>query len=640
MSKVLFSSLLLLILILPFDEGGNGYIVPLITQVVLLLCATCWAIQTIRRKQCTLIFDRIDVFVLGFIAWAVLSSYFSVYKYATFLELIKIFSYASLFYLCRILFPLKKSYITGFIVAIFASSFIQFLVSLYSLFVLHTPILQAGFVNPNKLACFFVIGIAIALSFLLFFRQEKKLATSQHLNFLTSHFLYFGAFVALVCLMSALFALKSRGAVVSFLGIGVFLATLKKKWFGFLCLVVVCLLITLPFAGRNSVIKDLGKLDDPFAYQRIGIWKSSLAMISDYPTFGVGLGLYAGYGATYNFPVEHVAAYYGKQINAAHSDILQIGAEIGVIGLIFFLAIIFFIGYYSLLQFKKLPVSWQVAASSAALLGLFVQGLFSTLLSSPAIAMTAVVLGVILLDGAKKYRQKPYKIFPSWRWYVVLFLLFFYILIPVIIYPFLGHVYYLKYQKLRRERDIPRAVEHLRTALKYIPIHAYYHSTLGNLYLAAFRNQPNLDAFYEGYKELTQAIWYNPREYTFYLGLAELHREMFRQKLPTKPTAQNAIQEYQRAIQYNPFNPFIRHSLATLYADIEEFELAIATLQEALKIEPNFVGGHQTLGRLLSHLGRELEAKNAFEQAESILQRYTVRESDPDYFKSLLRSFE
>jgi tetratricopeptide (TPR) repeat protein len=178
----------------------------------------------------------------------------------------------------------------------------------------------------------------------------------------------------------------------------------------------------------------------------------------------------------------------------------------------------------------------------------------------------------------------------------------------------------------------------LQTALKFVPIHAYYHATLGDLYLAAFRNQPNLDAFYGGYKELTQAIRYNPREYEFYVSLAELHREMFRQQLPTKPTAQNALREYQRAIQFNPFDPFIRFSLATLYASIGEFDQAIAALREAVKIEPNFVGGYQMLGNLLTHLQREQEAAEAFERANRILQRYPVNESTSDYVKSLLRS--
>jgi tetratricopeptide (TPR) repeat protein len=115
---------------------------------------------------------------------------------------------------------------------------------------------------------------------------------------------------------------------------------------------------------------------------------------------------------------------------------------------------------------------------------------------------------------------------------------------------------------------------------------------------------------------------------------------MYRQKLPTKPTAQNALREYQQAIEYNPFNPFIRFSQATLYADIGEFEQAMASLWKAVEIEPNFVGGYQMLGKMLTHLQREQEAKEAFEQADKILEQYQAEEYDSYYVKSLLRSLE
>jgi O-antigen ligase len=632
-------SLILLILILPFDEGGNGYILQLITQMMLLLCGTLWAIQVIRRGQVVLIFDWIDLFVLGFVAWAAVSLYFSAYKYATILEIIKVLSYAALFYLCRMLFPLKEKQ-TILLVAIFGSGMFQFFVALYSLFIRNTPILQAGFVNPNNLACFFVIGANIALSFILFHRSS----TSQHLNFLTSaFFLRLCVSVAMGCLLIAVLVLRSRGAVISFVGTGIFLTTLKKKKLGLVFLIIVGFVVFLPFP-QGSILQRLRKSDDPFAYQRLDIWKSSLNMTSDHPMFGIGLGMYRYYGAAYNFPVEHQIARYAKSPNSAHNDILQIGAEVGLIGLVLFLGGLFRIGYYSLSQLRRTPASWHIAASSAGILGILIQGLFSNLLSSPVLAMTMVLFAVILVDSAGKYRQKirtfSTHIKHVWQWYIALLLLFMYILIPVIGYPFLGHVYFLKYQQLRRARNVTKAVEHLQTALNIVPIHAYYHSILGNLYLSAFRNQPSLDAFYEGYKEFTQAIRYNPRESRFYEGLAELHREMFRQKLPTKPTAQNALREYQRAIHINPFDPFIRFSMATLYADIQEFDQAIAILREAVEIEPNFVGGYQMLSRMLNHLQREQEAQEAFKQADKILNQYKVRDQDSDYIKSLLRSIE
>jgi O-antigen ligase len=645
MRSLLLGSLIVLILILPFDEGGNGYIVPLITQVGLLLWATGWAIRTIRRGQFVAIFDRIDLFVVGFLIWAGISSYFSVYKYATFLELIKIISYAALFYLCRMMFPLQAKRIV-LLLAILASSVLQFLVALYAFFIRHTPILQAGFVNPNELACFFVIGISIALSFLLFQQNiapeftentEPYQKRKNNLSVLSVDSVAAGCLI--IALIIAVLALKSRGAVISFVITGVLLTTLKKRRWGLIFLMIICLLVLLPTPWGN-MIQHLRKADDPYAYQRIGIWQSSLRMIADYPIVGVGLGMYKSYGTAYNFPVEHRIARYEKQVNVAHNDALQIGAEMGICGLILFLGGIGWLGSYSLIQLRKTPVSWEIIAASAGICSVLINGLFSNTLSSPAIAMMVVLLGTMVIDGAEQYNCKTVTFQRSWWWYGVVGLFVVYLLVPVIGYPFLGHVSYLNYQKHRKARNVVQAVSALQTAIKFAPIHAYYHYTLGQLYLTAFRNQPNLDAFYGGYQELTQAIRYNSRDFEFYVSLAELHREMFRQKFPTKPTAQNAVQVYRDAIRCHPFDPFIRLSLATLYADLEEFDQAIAAVQEAVQLEPNFVGGYQMLGKLLTHLGREQEAKEAFARAEQILKQYQGHEHDSGYVKTLLRPLD
>ncbi len=631
--SLIFGSCLLLIFIIPFDEGGNGYILQLITQLALLLCAAIWAVQTMGRGKTACIFDWIDLFVLGFLVWSLVSLAFSDYKYATILEVIKLFSYAALFYLCRIMLPLEKRK-TLLLMAILGSSGFQFLSALYLYLTHRTPGLQAGFVNINNFACFLLIGINIGLSFVVFSQNDTGLFSKTPVPVQK-----LAVSVLLGCLVIMALTLKSRGAIISLAGSGLFLTTIKKKKLGVVFFILFCVLIFIPISG-DSIFQRLKKTDDPFAYQRIGIWKNSIKMAADHPIFGVGPGMFKYYGHVYNFPVEHLIARYGKRLNGAHSDLLQITAELGFIGLVLFLGGIWRIGYYSVGQLRKYPPTWQSVAASAGILSILMQGLFSNLLLSPAIAMMMALLSVILIDGAERYYQKPLAFRASWSWYAGLLIAFFYILIPVIGYPFLGHSYYLKYQEFMKKRDIRYAVEHLKTAIDYVPIHPTYHYSLGVLYLKAFRNHPNLDAFYEGYKELNEAIRYNPRNANFYESLAALHREMFNQKLRTKPTAENALREYRRALQYTPYNPFFRFSMATLHADLGEFDDAIALLQQAVTIEPNFVGGYQMLGKMLLHLQRPTEAKEAFRQAEEILQRYDPQTQEAAYVRSLLRPIQ
>jgi predicted Zn-dependent protease len=201
----------------------------------------------------------------------------------------------------------------------------------------------------------------------------------------------------------------------------------------------------------------------------------------------------------------------------------------------------------------------------------------------------------------------------------------------------LGHWHFLKYQEQRNAGQLPEAVEHLQKAIRYVPMQAHYHHAFGKLYAAAFRNQPNLDAYYEGYVSLTEAIRHNPRDSQFYMTMADLHRNMFRQKLPTRPTAENALREYAHALEVEPFSPFIRLEMATLYAEIGEFEQAISLMQEAIGYEPNFVGGLQLLGEFMRHLKRDTEADEAFARADQIRQTYPNYEYFPAYTQALLR---
>ncbi|MBD3305539.1 hypothetical protein GF348_04125, partial [candidate division KSB3 bacterium] len=332
-------AILLLILIIPFDEGGNGYILQGITQVVLLVVATLWAVRMLRRGTWLVTFDWIDVWVAGFFLWGLLSVLWSAYTYATLLELIKIFSYVALFSLCRVLFPLKQ-WQQVVLLTIFGSSVVQMLAAWIFLLTGRTATLRAGFINPNILACFLVIGINIGLSVLLFSRRDS--ATSSRTRIRLHTLLVAGLTAGMIV---TVFAIRSRGAVVSFVGSGLVLTMLKHKKLGLIFLLGCCLAFFLPLPG-GSVFQRLQKRDDPFAYERMGIWRSSLQIAVDHPFFGVGLGMFEYYGDAYNFPVEHRIARYEKRVNVAHSDFFQIAAELGFVGLAIWIGGLGLLGSY------------------------------------------------------------------------------------------------------------------------------------------------------------------------------------------------------------------------------------------------------------------------------------------------------
>ncbi|MCP4406019.1 MAG: hypothetical protein GY801_53095 [bacterium] len=633
-ARIFLGCLLLLILIVPFDEGGNGYIAQAYTQSLLLICAAVWGVHTVRQKELRLSVDPLDWIVSASILCVCINSFLSVYRYAALLELIKICSYAAAFYLCRRLFPLHKLR-QVLLCAIFGSSVLQMAIAWGLYLSRQRPFLQADFVNPNNFACFLVFGVNVGMSFLLFaFSQDSPRHSKKSAALLR---MTIGTLVC--CLVWTILHEGSRGAALSLLGSGFFVCSLKKRRLVFLFLILCGFALFLPISG-SSIFERLQKRSDRFAYERVGIWKSSLKMASEHPFSGVGLGQFEYAAPAYNFPVEQSVARYGKNINSAHNDILQIFAELGIPGLGLFLGGLGLILFYAIRRFRRHPLAWTDVAAVTVLLGFMIQSSFSYLMASPALAFIVTLVCVLILDAKQSQPPKILTFHASKLRSLLVLLLAVYIFMYAIAYPLLGHRQSLHYSRFIQEKNILRAVPHLQSAIDYVPIHPGYYYRLGTLYMDLFKKAPKLDVFEKARNALDAAVQYHSRNYKYYETRGILYKELFHSLSPQTATAEKALREYELALQYNPFNPFLLFSKAMVHADIDQFDLALDLLQQAVTVEPNFVGGHQMLGKMLTHLGREAEAETAVQRAEEIQRRYAARATESHYIYSLLRALK
>lgn len=76
---------------------------------------------------------------------------------------------------------------------------------------------------------------------------------------------------------------------------------------------------------------------DTSSNMRLGIWESTLAMIVDHPLMGIGWGVYWQVYPQYDFFIQNDAV----KIVHAHNMYLNFAAEIGIIGMVLFVAIMF-----------------------------------------------------------------------------------------------------------------------------------------------------------------------------------------------------------------------------------------------------------------------------------------------------------
>ena len=170
--------------------------------------------------------------------------------------------------------------------------------------------------NPNVLAGYLDVFICLALGFLtkVEHRSQKIVLT-----------------VAIIMLAACLAMTYSRGAflaiAVVFLIFGVI-----KDWRVLILFAIVTGLIAYNDANFINRIFSAFTMNDSSEGVRLGIWASTIAMISDHPFAGIGWGAYQYIYPQYNFYIAdaNIIIYH------AHNIYLNFAAEIGIVGALAF----------------------------------------------------------------------------------------------------------------------------------------------------------------------------------------------------------------------------------------------------------------------------------------------------------------
>ncbi len=176
------------------------------------------------------------------------------------------------------------------------------------------------FSNPNALASYFNMILSFTVSFFFLMRDKKKK-------------LYY--LLASIPIFLALLLTFSRGAWIAFFLMVVYMVWVwNKKWL----LVIPVISVLMPFIMPDSIIARFAKLFDPKYYQmssvygRISFWTEALIKMKEHPLIGVGLGMFGD-----SVPLRHNIPFSTWVDN----HYLKLGAEIGIIGLIGFLLLLY-----------------------------------------------------------------------------------------------------------------------------------------------------------------------------------------------------------------------------------------------------------------------------------------------------------
>ncbi len=170
--------------------------------------------------------------------------------------------------------------------------------------------------NPNVLAGYLDIFICLALGLLS--QAEQR----SHKVILIS---------AIVLLTACLVMTYSRGAFIAIVVVFAVYGVLKD-WRVLVFFAVVTGIIAYSDTTFVNRILSAFNMGDSSEGVRVGIWVSTIAMISDHPFAGIGWGAYQFVYPQYNYYVADLDII----IYHAHNIYLNIAAEIGIVGALAF----------------------------------------------------------------------------------------------------------------------------------------------------------------------------------------------------------------------------------------------------------------------------------------------------------------
>jgi len=214
----------------------------------------------------------------------------------------------------------------------------------------------------------------------------------------------------------------------------------------------------------------------------------------------------------------------------------------------------------------------------------------------------------------------------------------------------------------RTEEDLVRAKEFFEEAIERDPTYALAHAGLADAYnmLASYHFVPPDEAYPKAKQAALKALeldenlaeaytslawvkyryegdWFGAEtDYNWAIGLnpsyATAH-QWYGALLRDMGRFDEALSEFERARELNPFSLAINTSIAYLYYFVRQYDQALAQCTKALEIDPNFHWAHDAMG--LAYL-----QKGAFEQAlESLRRAVALSETSIDYSCHLAQAY-
>jgi len=571
----------------------------MILKLFTIIALTFWIIKIIITRKDIFIKEKINFFIILFIL-TISISLISIRNLSLFVgirDYIIFISYFLIYFLILNNIVNRKEF-DSLIILFFITSFI---VSIYTLFHYYGFISYLKEFGPvistigqkNCTSNYLALIFPIMFSYFLLEKSKRK------------KIFYF---VALSIVYATLMICQSRGIWISISLTSIFAIYIifkfkiikifkeNQKWL--ILLLLIFIVITIIYSTDNPLNKSaitvteraMSTFDekDPSINTRKLIWETTFNMIKDKPIFGSGIGTfkmnYLDYQARFLKDNPYYVKYYSNA-RESHNEYLQIGAELGIIGLGIFLLIFFIFSLMVIKYFKQEKNDRKkiiVFGLSLGFICFIIHSLFTFPLHVPALGSAFFIIVGLTIAYIKKNdpscpeeKIKKSKIINSKSKIIIIVIILFiscFIVFNFVIKPYIAELAYFKGMESTQENNYNRALQKFNYAIKYDCHNGRILHALGSTYY-------NLGIYDKAEINLKDSLNYSIDVKTFYnLGLVYFQTGFYKK----------AEEKFRHSIYLDPKFTKAYLKLAYLYATKKDYDKAIVEWNKILEIEPNF----------------------------------------------------
>lgn len=625
-----------LLVVSPLFEGGTTHVAAMIIRLMILSAfGTYWVrIITTRRLVCPRLSAGLPILV--FLGMAAASVEWSPYTNQSLQWLVVLLGYAGLLYLLAAFVERwedvakLRAVLVGMALAQAIWAFVQAAQGEVA-----RP--TGTFFNPNFLAGYLATVSMLVLTAACYIRPRHRRSWPKW----RASIRLLLPLAVLSILLAALVQTGSRGGVLAlFVGVALVIG-LRFGRRGVIGLLVVVLLGCLvPNPIRDRAIAEHG--GNPETYARLQMWQSALHEMSEHP-FGVGLGLYQYTYPRYAFPVEGEIARYGKIAQTPHNEYLQIGVELGAVGLGVFLwglALVAREAWWLLRQRLTRRQRGLAVGMCAGIVVILTQAAVDSNLHEPALAILLTLCVAIVILGRKLCRENspphlnplpPAVTIRRPVLWATMGMVVIGLLAANVLRLGLAYQMYESGTRLAKQQQFEQAIGDFQRAIFLDPGKSLYHNSLAAAYFQLAQRTHDQAMVQASIGELRTAIALNPLDGRLQSLLGYVYTSQASSRRPNEMTEQDrvwlgqAVEAYERAAGLEPFSYAHRFELARLALARGRHDEAERRLKQAVELEPNFLPGRELLIRLYMELGRGAEAQREYQQIVERQQQFRDR---------------